>query len=100
MNETARAARKEREDRHKRQLRNRDIVLYILVALFILTNSFHIFTIYSLSLKNQWRTDQAPTGHPYYVISRGYIGHDKKWRAFDDGRTIEVEAWSTQDMSR
>jgi hypothetical protein len=98
LSEGARAARREREERHRRQLRSHRITSWLMFILLAGSNIYHV--IENQSLKEGWRTDQAPTGHPYYVVTRGYIGHDKQWRSFDTGQPIEVTHWTTKTVKK
>lgn len=111
MNETARAARKEREERHKRQLqemedsykrrlRRRDNTSALMFILLFASNIFHYINTQSIKSQQEWRTDQAPVGHPYYVVTRGYVGHDNRWRSFDTGQPIEVTHWTTNTVGK
>ena len=98
LNRTAERAREQALTRHRNQLRSHRAVSWALFLLLAGSNIYHVLE--NRSLKSGWRADQAPTGHPYYVVTRGYIGHDDRWRSFDTGQPIEVTHWTTNTVKK
>ena len=98
LNRTAERAREQALTRHRNQLRMHKAVSWIMFILLAVSNTYYLIEIQSL--KEGWRTDQAPVGHPYYVVTKGYVGHDDRWRSFDTGQPIEVTHWTTNTVKK
>ena len=91
MNPTAARARDLALKRHRREVRFWKMSAWALLgvlAAIVLMDSIR------KAPPQVWRTDLAPVGEPYWVVTKGYIRkHDRQWCSFDSGEPISVQHW-------
>lgn len=97
-NEAARAARNEALRRHRREVGLWKSLLFPVAGI-----SLAIGVVLGMLIKEAtkeppkvWRTDKAPVGEPYWVVTQAYVRkHDKQWCNVTNGEPIEVSHWTT-----
>lgn len=98
-NPTARAAREEALKRHRAEVRKwKSLCILLAGSTFISLVFVVMYEIRSAGPPQVWRTDVAPVGEPYYVVTKGYVRKkDGRWCSFDTGEPISVTHWTTKN---
>lgn len=89
MPSTARRAREEALNRHRREVRHWQRVSCMTLIVFIIMGSVAMY----LALSEDWRTDKPMPMQRLTVVTEGFMDRDGNWRSFDSGEKISVQQW-------
>ena len=89
MPSTARRAREEALNRHRREVDRWKLVAIVNFVCLCFVAGVHYYGV----LSDDWRTDKPMPMQRLTVVTEGFMDRDGNWRSFDSGEKISVQQW-------
>jgi len=90
MPSTARRAREEALNRHRREVRHWKRVAHTFMMMSaIIMGVLILFILHA----DDWHTDKPMPMQRLTVVTDGFMDRDGNWRSFDNGEKISVQQW-------
>jgi hypothetical protein len=97
LNPTATRAREVALRRHRREVMVWQWISIGLATILLVFAVKVVLLEHTLQTPQVWRTDAAPVGEPYWVVTQAYVRKkDRVWCSFDTGEPLSVSHWTTQ----